>query len=97
MDSKTANKLNLVSRCFGNNLESIPTAADVMPHKTMITSFVEHRQNFSELKQMIEETQKKGNKELGQEIIQVAAAVRDKRDQKKGLTTAKDYQHEHTK
>mmetsp|Transcript_16603 Transcript_16603/g.22427 ORF Transcript_16603/g.22427 Transcript_16603/m.22427 type:complete len:143 (-) Transcript_16603:1430-1858(-) len=62
------------------------------PQKTMVSDFMRCKQNFSELKQMIEETQKKGNRDFGHEIISAAMAVREKRDMKKGK---KDFVAEH--
>lgn len=59
----------------------------------MVNDFQRCKQNFTELKQMIDESQKKGNQEFGKEIISVAMAVREKRDQKKGK---KDFVAQHT-
>ena len=58
----------------------------------MVANFMQRKQTFSELKMMIEQTLKKGNQEFGQDIVQAALEVRDKRDLKKGK---KDYLSSH--
>ena len=50
----------------------------------MIADFKECKQNYNDLKIMIEETKKRGNMEFGNKIVSAANVVRDKRDKKNG-------------
>lgn len=87
VDQAKANTMKFVVAHDTNKQDTSTTGVDVPklpPQKTMVSDFVSCKQNFNELKVMIEESQKKGNQDFGKEIVQVAMAVRDKRDKKKG-------------
>ena len=52
----------------------------IPPQKTMIECFRTGGQGYTDLKVMIEETRKRENSDFGAEIVNVAQAVRDKRE-----------------
>ena len=43
----------------------------------MISEFKNSNQNFLELKSMIDEAKKKGNKEFGMDVIQIAKEIQN--------------------
>lgn len=63
------------------------------PQKTMIAEFKSNKQNYTDLKAMIEETKKKDNHDFGKQIVEIALEVRDRREQQK---VKKDFLAEHT-
>ena len=54
----------------------------------MIDDFKQNKQNYADLKTMIEETRKKDNQGFGQEVVKAAQAVREKRE---GKNVKKDF------
>ena len=58
----------------------------------MIADFKSNKQNYTDIKTMIEETRKRDNESFGQEIVNAAQAIREKRDQSKAK---KDFIAEH--
>ena len=46
----------------------------------MISEFKNNSQNFLELKTMIDEAKKKGNKEFGMDVVQIAQKIQNQRD-----------------
>lgn len=67
--------------------------AKVPPKTTMIADFKKkNKQNYNDIKTMIEETKKRDNADFGGEIVRAAQAVRDKREAK---NAKKDFLAEH--
>jgi len=60
----------------------------------MIEHFKSNKQNYTDIKAMIEETRKKDNAEFGMQIVKAALEVRDRREQK---NIKKDFLAEHAK
>ena len=58
----------------------------------MIDDFKQNKQNYTDLKTMIEETRKKDNQNFGQEVVKAAQAVREKRE---GKNVKKDFLAQH--
>ena len=46
----------------------------------MISEFKNSNQNFLDLKAMIDEAKKKGNKEFGMDVVQIAQKIQNQRD-----------------
>jgi len=67
-------------------------APTVPPQPKMREDFINNRQNYTEIKTMIEETRKGGNQGFGKEIVKAALAVREKRE---GKNVKKDFLAEH--
>lgn len=80
VDQEKANSIKYVTAKDTNKMDAGIEAAQAPPQKNMVNDFITCRQNFSELKMMIDESQKKGNQEFGKEIISVAVGVKNKRD-----------------
>ena len=60
----------------------------------MIDEFKKSNQNFFDLKAMIDEAKKKGNREFGIDLVQIAQKVQDQRDQVMNLNK-KDFITDH--
>ena len=58
----------------------------------MKEDFLKNRQNYNDIKTMIEETRSGGNQGFGKDILKVALAVREKRE---GKNVKKNFQAQH--
>ena len=64
VDPAKANSIKYVTSHDTNKMDNSATGVDdskLPPQKTMVNDFQRCKQNFTELKQMIDESQKKGN------------------------------------
>ena len=59
----------------------------------MIAEFKTYKQNFKDLRTMIEESKKQENTNFGQEIFSIAQEVKDKREKE---IPKKNFQMQHT-
>jgi hypothetical protein len=83
VDSDKANSLKYVVATNTEKFDKSATGVDaptVPPQSTMLSCFETSQQNYNDVKQMIEETNKKENEHFGYEIVCVAQKVREKRD-----------------
>ena len=97
IDPAKAGSLKFVTQIQVQKLDTSVTGVDepkLPPQKTMIEYFKNNKQNYTEIKAMIEETKKKENEDFGKEIVKAALEVRDQRDLK---NFKKDFLAEHTK
>ena len=97
IDSQKANSLKYVTTMDNKRYDQTVSGVDepkLPPQKTMIANFLSSNQNYTEIKEMIEETKKRDNRDFGQQIIKEAQKIRERRELK---NVRKDFVGEHTK
>ena len=86
IDPAKANSIKYVTTTQTNKYDQSATGVDepkIPPQKTMLEHFKSNKQNYTDIKTMIEETKKKENETFADDVILAAQAIRDKREQSK--------------
>ena len=83
IDPAKANSLKFVTAMQTGKIDNIISGVDepkVPPQRTMIADFKTNKQNFTDLRTMIEETKKTENCGFGLDIVKVALEIKEKRE-----------------
>ena len=83
IDPTKANSLKYVTALQTGKMDNSLTGVDepkLPPQRTMISDFKTAKQNFTDLRTMIEETQKAENATFGMDIVKAALEVKEKRE-----------------
>ena len=84
IDPAKANSLKYVTAMQTGKLDATISGFEepkVPPQRTMMNDFKTYKQNFTDLRTMIEETQKPENSNFGLDIVKVALEIKEKREQ----------------
>ena len=83
IDPAKANSLKYVTAVQTGKLDTTLNGLEepkVPPQRNMLADFKRNKQNFTDLRTMIEETQKPENSNFGLDIVKVAQEIKEKRE-----------------
>ena len=86
IDPAKANSLKYITSKNLNRFDSSATGIDepkVPPQKNMIADFKNNKQNYNDLRTMIEESRKRDNESFGMEIVKAALEIKEKKEMNK--------------